>query len=115
MLPDRPRQVCDAVVDGGHSRQEPAGEDLARRFRHTWQDLAPVGRDPSTSGYLRYAWTPADVELRAWFADRAAERDMACTPDRNGNLWAWWGDPADGAVVTGSHLDSVPDGGAFDG
>jgi N-carbamoyl-L-amino-acid hydrolase len=37
--------------------------------------------------------------------------------DRAGNLWAWWGDPdADGpGVVLGSHLDSVPDGGAFDG
>ena len=45
--------------------------------------------------------------------------------DRNGNLWAWWDPPglapgpgaAGGtrAVVTGSHLDSVPDGGAFDG
>src|SRR5262249_50577673 len=42
----------------------------------------------------------------------------------NGNLWAWWdppGRPGPGApggskaVVTGSHLDSVPDGGAFDG
>ena len=34
-----------------------------------------------------------------------------------GNLWAWWGDPdADGpGVVIGSHLDSVPEGGAFDG
>jgi N-carbamoyl-L-amino-acid hydrolase len=35
-----------------------------------------------------------------------------------GNQWAWWGDPdaAPGqGVVTGSHLDSVPDGGAFDG
>jgi N-carbamoyl-L-amino-acid hydrolase len=35
-----------------------------------------------------------------------------------GNQWAWWGDP-DGStaagIVTGSHLDSVPDGGAFDG
>jgi N-carbamoyl-L-amino-acid hydrolase len=36
--------------------------------------------------------------------------------DRNGNLWAWWGDPTAGdAVVTGSHLDSVPHGGGFDG
>ena len=35
--------------------------------------------------------------------------------DRNGNLWAWWGAKGPGAVVTGSHLDSVPDGGAFDG
>ena len=38
-----------------------------------------------------------------------------------GNQWAWWGDPDEAAacgakgVVTGSHLDSVPDGGAFDG
>src|SRR5436305_186043 len=38
--------------------------------------------------------------------------------DRNGNLWAWWEPPGtegQPAVVTGSHLDSVPDGGAFDG
>jgi N-carbamoyl-L-amino-acid hydrolase len=45
---------------------------------------------------------------------------MAVEEDRNGNTWAWWmpvgwsGDPK-GAFVTGSHLDSVPDGGAFDG
>jgi N-carbamoyl-L-amino-acid hydrolase len=35
--------------------------------------------------------------------------------DNNGNLWAWWGPKRPGAVVTGSHLDSVPDGGGFDG
>ncbi len=92
-----------------------ADDDLDSRFARTWHDLAGIGREPSTGGYRRFAWTPADMELRAWFADRAAERGMACAPDRNGNLWAWWGDPADAAVVTGSHLDSVPDGGAFDG
>jgi N-carbamoyl-L-amino-acid hydrolase len=34
-----------------------------------------------------------------------------------GNQWAWWGDPdRDGpGLVLGSHLDSVPDGGAYDG
>ncbi len=84
-------------------------------FGSMWADLAPVGRDPSTGGYRRSAWTAADAQLRSWFADRAAERGMPCAPDRNGNLWAWAGEPADGAVVTGSHLDSVPDGGAFDG
>ncbi len=33
-------------------------------------------------------------------------------------MWAWWGQPGRGsgpAIATGSHLDSVPDGGAFDG
>src|SRR3712207_2221959 len=40
---------------------------------------------------------------------------MAYEQDRNGNQRAWWGRPGPGAVVTGSHLDSVPDGGAYDG
>ncbi len=90
-------------------------ESLDRRFARTWAALGEIGRDRTTGGYRRSAWTPADLELRHWFADQAAQRGMACVQDRNGNLWAWWGTPADGAVVTGSHLDSVPDGGAYDG
>jgi N-carbamoyl-L-amino-acid hydrolase len=35
--------------------------------------------------------------------------------DRNGNLWAWWGSERAHVVVTGSHLDTVVNGGAFDG
>src|SRR3954447_26328096 len=82
-----------------------------------WADLLPVGRDASTGGYRRHAWAPADLTCREWFAAEAARRGLDVTVDRNGNQWAWWGDPdADGpGVVTGSHLDSVPDGGAYDG
>jgi beta-ureidopropionase / N-carbamoyl-L-amino-acid hydrolase len=85
------------------------------RFARDWAALARIGRDQGSGGYRRYAWTGVDLELRAWFADQARQRQMACEQDRNGNLWAWWGDPGPGAVVTGSHLDSVPDGGAYDG
>ena len=85
------------------------------RFARAWAALAGIGRDEDTGGYRRFAWTGADLELRAWFAGQARQRGMACEQDRNGNQWAWWGDPAPGAVVTGSHLDSVPDGGAYDG
>ncbi|MEU6406082.1 allantoate amidohydrolase [Streptomyces sp. NPDC046985] len=81
-----------------------------------WRDLSPLGRHADSGGYRRYAWTGADAECRAWFEDQAAARGLACEVDRNGNQWAWLGDPAaSDAVVTGSHLDSVPDGGAFDG
>ncbi|RBM09037.1 allantoate amidohydrolase [Streptomyces sp. PT12] len=82
-----------------------------------WRDLLPVGRAGGPgAGYRRYAWTGADRELRVWFAGEARARGLAHEVDRNGNQWAWLGDPAAGdAVVTGSHLDSVPDGGAFDG
>ena len=48
-----------------------------------------------------------------WFAAAAAARGLDLTVDRAGNQWARRGDPdATPGVVIGSHLDSVPDGGA---
>jgi N-carbamoyl-L-amino-acid hydrolase len=87
-------------------------------FRSLWESLLPIGRDPGTGGYRRFSWTPADLACRAWFEDAARDRQLRTGQDRNGNLWAWWDAPApraSTAVATGSHLDSVPDGGAYDG
>ena len=86
-------------------------------FDALWHDIADVGRDAVTGGYHRFAWTAADTTLREWFTARAHERGLDVVPDRAGNLWAWWGDPdAEGpGLVVGSHLDSVPGGGAYDG
>ena len=82
-----------------------------------WADLHPIGLDRSTGGYRRHAWDPADLACREWFGGEADRRGLDVAVDRNGNQWAWWGDPdRDGpGVVTGSHLDSVPDGGGYDG
>jgi beta-ureidopropionase / N-carbamoyl-L-amino-acid hydrolase len=87
-------------------------------FAELWAELLPVGRDPETGGYRRYSWTGPDAACRSWFGRTAAALGLRTDCDRNGNLWAWWGQPggaARPAIVTGSHLDSVPDGGAFDG
>jgi beta-ureidopropionase / N-carbamoyl-L-amino-acid hydrolase len=86
-------------------------------FDRMWADLAPVGRHPGTGGYRRYAWTREDAVLREWFRGEAEQRGLEVVADRAGNLWAWTADPdaAGPGLVVGSHLDSVPDGGAFDG
>ncbi|MFI1758186.1 allantoate amidohydrolase [Streptomyces sp. NPDC020571] len=85
-------------------------------FHSMWAELLPVGRSSASGGYRRYAWTGADADCRTWFREQAEARGLTYETDRNGNQWAWLGDPAAGnAAVTGSHLDSVPDGGAFDG
>ena len=55
------------------------------------------------------------MALREWFCRSARELELAVETDGNGNLWAWWGDAGPGAIATGSHLDSVPGGGAYDG
>ncbi|WUR80703.1 allantoate amidohydrolase [Streptomyces phaeochromogenes] len=85
-------------------------------FHDMWRELQPIGRHPGSGGYRRFAWTGADRDCRDWFEEQSRTRGLSYELDRNGNQWAWLGDPAAGdAVVTGSHLDSVPDGGAFDG
>jgi amidase, hydantoinase/carbamoylase family len=82
--------------------------------------LADVGRNPRTGGYSRFAWTHDDLALREWFLAEASVRGLTVEEDRAGNQFAWLGDPDDPSrtgrnIVIGSHLDSVPDGGAFDG
>ena len=84
-------------------------------FAELWRELEPLGRDPGTGGYRRYSWTRADAEGRAWFTRQAEKLGLTVEPDNNGNLWAWWGPERTNAVMTGSHLDSVPDGGGYDG
>ena len=110
-----------AAVDAEHSGV-PVSAEALRSFDVMWAELAEVGRDASTGGYRRYAWTREDHTLREWFAGQCAARGLDLVEDRAGNQWAWWGDPdtvradgASGGVAVGSHLDSVPDGGAFDG
>jgi N-carbamoyl-L-amino-acid hydrolase len=93
--------------------------DLEARFSALWASLAPIGRAGDTGGYLRYAWTAADLDCREWFTEEALDRELDVEVDGNGNIWATWlpdgVDPAAKAIVTGSHLDSVPHGGAYDG
>lgn len=83
-------------------------------FEEMWRDLAGVGRSSTTGGYFRQPFGSAERECADWFAEQARARDLELCYDGFGNAVAWWGEGA-GAVLTGSHLDSVLDGGAFDG
>ena len=86
-----------------------------------WAELAPVGRSARTNGYFRQPWTAPENELRAWFVEEAERRGLDVEVDGVGNVLAWWSPPPSArgssgpAVLTGSHLDSVRDGGAYDG
>lgn len=80
--------------------------------------IEDVGRDAARGGYSRPVFSTAELDLRSWFEQEARRRSLAVETDRNGILWAWWDNDdvgRQGALVTGSHLDSVPGGGAFDG
>ncbi|MEY9776388.1 allantoate amidohydrolase [Arthrobacter sp. MW3 TE3886] len=82
------------------------------------RDISGTGTDRHRGGYSRPVFSNAETELRGWFIEQAGRRGLDVTTDANGIIWAWW-DTATGvrsdAVVTGSHLDSVPGGGEYDG
>lgn len=79
------------------------------------REIDDVGRDARRGGWSRHVFDDAERTLRDWFVERAQRLGLDVSSDRNGNLWAWWGEPGPDAFVTGSHLDSVPGGGAHDG
>jgi beta-ureidopropionase / N-carbamoyl-L-amino-acid hydrolase len=87
---------------------------VADDFEKMWSDLTPVGRSRESGGYFRQPFGPAERECATWFAEQAQARGLELEVDGYGNSVAWWGRGED-AVLTGSHLDSVLDGGAFDG
>lgn len=79
-------------------------------------EIAHIGADPR-GGYSRPGYGHEDRELREWFGAHAEARGLEVHRDANGIVWAWWRPrgSAGPAVVTGSHLDSVPGGGGYDG
>jgi beta-ureidopropionase / N-carbamoyl-L-amino-acid hydrolase len=84
-------------------------------------EIAGIGTDPVRGGYTRPVFSAPERDLRVWFIERAVERGLEVETDGNGILWAWW-DPEGtdaparrDAIVTGSHHDSVPGGGNYDG
>jgi N-carbamoyl-L-amino-acid hydrolase len=105
-------------------------------FEELWRDLQPVGRSVTSGGYFRQPFGSAERECHAWFLEECARRELPVEHDGNGNAVAWWepsGIVQNGShhsaaesdvkrsglsvpgVLTGSHLDSVLDGGAYDG
>ncbi len=89
---------------------------MPESFESMWATLAPLGRSAASGGYTRSPFATAERECHAWFVEQCEARGLAVEHDVDGNTVAWWGDSRAGdAVLIGSHLDSVLDGGAYDG
>jgi hydantoinase/carbamoylase family amidase len=77
------------------------------------QEAARIGADGE--GVSRFAWTPELAQANEWLVARLEELGLATEIDAAGNVFGRW-DEGDGtAVLVGSHLDTVPRGGRYDG
>jgi len=80
------------------------------------QELAQIGATPD-GGVSRPALMAADLEARRWYRRKIAEAGLEYTLDGAGNQSAILHSdpPSEKRILAGSHLDSVPNGGRYDG
>lgn len=78
--------------------------------------LSAFGRNPQ-GGVTRLAYTEPDLQARRYVMDRMREAGLAVRVDRAGNIFGRRAgtDATARPIVFGSHVDSVPEGGNYDG
>jgi N-carbamoyl-L-amino-acid hydrolase len=88
----------------------------AARLRRDLTALGSIGRQAS-GGISRTSYSAEDAQARAWYRERCQEAGLTLRTDGLGNMFArpQAYDAAAAAIWTGSHIDTVPDGGPLDG
>jgi len=104
------------VVAFRSSQSSPAID--AARLRNRLERLSYHGRNGATfaAGVNRVAYSVPDLTARAWIIDEIKGLDVVPRIDAAGNIFArFGGDARQPAILFGSHIDSVPTAGNFDG
>lgn len=98
---------------------EPALDDLAidtRRLKRDVLELATIGQHPESRGIYRLGFSDEDTRARQWLCERIAQAGGRASLDGAGNVVGRFDGTHELApVLVGSHIDSVPAGGMFDG
>jgi len=88
----------------------------SERLQADFDALAEIGVTMG-GGVSRLALSNEDLAARSWYADRIEEAGLQIRDDEAGNLSGLLcsDDPKAKTLMLGSHLDTVPNGGRYDG
>ena len=113
----RPGKLASALGFGASQSALPSIDGA--RLRNRLERLSYHGRRPGgtfADGVNRVAYSTADLTARAWIIDEIKGADIVPRIDPAGNIFARvGGQPNQPPILFGSHIDSVPTGGNFDG
>ena len=84
-----------------------------KRLKKDLEELGRIGRDEH-GGVSRPSFSPADFEARAWLKKKIEEAGLCYRQDGAGNQFGRV-ECSGKTVMAGSHIDTVPKGGMFDG
>jgi len=84
------------------------------RLKKDIEELGRIGRDPK-GGVTRPSCSKADLEARVWLKKKIEEAGLSYRVDGAGNIFGRLGEGQGKTVMVGSHIDTVVNGGMFDG
>jgi allantoate deiminase len=87
---------------------------LANGVAASLDELARIGGG-ADGGVTRVAWSDELFAAYTWVGERMRELGLEVEIDAAGNLFGRWETGSGKAVLVGSHLDTVPNGGRLDG
>ena len=87
---------------------------LAGSVAASLDEIARFG-GAADGGVTRVAWSPELFAAYEWLGERLRELGLGVEIDPAGNVLGKWRAGAGKAVLVGSHLDTVPAGGRYDG
>lgn len=85
------------------------------RLRKLLGGINEFGFNRDTGGYNRVGYSDEDMAVRDWFSDQMKTDGLAVSRDAVANLFGRYGPASGPCIMAGSHLDTVPEGGGFDG
>jgi len=84
------------------------------RLKENMIELAQIGKDP-IKGITRVGFSQEEKEAKKWLKKKLDEIEVKNCFDSVGNLIAYYPGETDKDIIIGSHLDTVPQGGMYDG
>lgn len=85
------------------------------RIEKDLYELRQFGYNPADNGIYRPGLTQTDMEARKWLMEQFTANGLETRMDGAGNVLGRRGPVGKPAVAVGSHSDTVPAGGMFDG
>lgn len=86
----------------------------SKRLLRRLDDLSQIGRNPKTGGINRFSFTKEEQQAINLVISYMKEAGMQVGVDGIGNIIGSYGE-AEETIMLGSHIDTVPDAGKFDG
>ena len=110
MSPGRTGGTHVAAKDAQAAQLEPNVE----RVEADLAELGTIGR-LADGGLARLAWTEEEFAAKEFLISRLGAIGLRADMDEAANVWCEVGPASGPALVIGSHLDTVPSGGGYDG